>query len=102
MQVEADGDAGAALAAVPGVRHVAVADQHARMTGFEIEAEANVDVRREVARAIVDRGWGLLELRPNRLSLEEIFLQLTTEEQRDQAPAALAAEPPVAEEVANG
>jgi hypothetical protein len=29
----------------------------------------------------VDRGWGLLELRPMRMSLEEIFLQLTTDEQ---------------------
>ena len=26
------------------------------------------------------RGWGLLELRPMRMSLEEIFLQVTTEE----------------------
>jgi hypothetical protein len=31
-------------------------------------------------------GWGLLELRPMRMSLEEIFLHLTTEE-----PAAAAA-----------
>ena len=43
--------------------------------------EPNHDVRRDVARAVVDRGWGLLELRPTRMSLEEIFLQLTTEEQ---------------------
>jgi hypothetical protein len=28
----------------------------------------------------VNQGWGLLELRPLRMSLEEIFLQLTTEE----------------------
>ena len=42
---------------------------------------AERDVRRDVARTIVDRGWGLLELRPTRMSLEEIFLQLTTEEQ---------------------
>jgi hypothetical protein len=28
----------------------------------------------------VGRGWGLLELRPMRLSLEEIFLHLTTED----------------------
>jgi hypothetical protein len=34
-----------------------------------------------VARTVVEHGWGLLELRPNRMSLEEIFLQLTTEEQ---------------------
>jgi hypothetical protein len=28
----------------------------------------------------VGRGWGLLELRPMRMSLEEIFLQVTTED----------------------
>ena len=30
-------------------------------------------------------GWGLIELRPMRMSLEEIFLQLTTEEQPEEA-----------------
>ena len=43
-------------------------------------AEKGVDVRREVASAIVRNGWGLLELRPMRLSLEEVFLSLTTED----------------------
>ena len=47
---------------------------------FEVESEADVDVRRELARAVVTRGWGLLELRPVRMSLEEVFLSLTTEE----------------------
>jgi len=70
-----------ALRAVPGVRTVRVADRHANLVGYEIDAEAQRDVRGDVARAIVDRGWGLLELRPMRMSLEEIFLQLTTEEQ---------------------
>jgi hypothetical protein len=37
-------------------------------------------VRRELASTVVSRGWGLLELRPMRMSLEEIFLSLTTEE----------------------
>ena len=32
------------------------------------------------ADTIVTNGWGLLELRPSRMSLEEIFLSLTTEE----------------------
>jgi ABC-2 type transport system ATP-binding protein len=41
------------------------------------------DVRRDVARAIVDRGWGLLEMRPTRMSLEDIFLQLTTQENKE-------------------
>jgi ABC-2 type transport system ATP-binding protein len=48
--------------------------------GFEVESETGRDVRRELAAAVVSRGWGLLELRPMRMSLEEIFLHLTTEE----------------------
>jgi ABC-2 type transport system ATP-binding protein len=45
-----------------------------------VESERGTDIRREIARAVVNRGWGLLELRPMRMSLEEIFLQVTTEE----------------------
>jgi hypothetical protein len=48
----------------------------------------------------VTRGWGLLELRPMRMSLEEIFLHLTTEESAAPAPAA-APVPAVAMEVAD-
>jgi ABC-2 type transport system ATP-binding protein len=88
LYVQVDGDASAAdvLSGLPGIRKVGVVDRHATIVGYEIEAETNHDVRRDVARAIVDRGWGLLELRPTRMSLEEIFLQLTTEEQRTDEP----------------
>ena len=48
--------------------------------GFEVESDRGTDVRRDIARTIVNRGWGLLELRPMRMSLEEIFLQVTTDE----------------------
>ena len=51
------------------------------------------DVRRELAATVVGRGWGLLELRPMRMSLEEIFLSLTTEESDSAAPAGDAAAP---------
>jgi hypothetical protein len=34
---------------------------------------------------VVQRGWGLLELRPMRMSLEEIFLQVTTDEAAESA-----------------
>jgi ABC-2 type transport system ATP-binding protein len=37
-------------------------------------------VRRELAKTVVNKGWGLLELRPMRMSLEEVFLQVTTDE----------------------
>ena len=38
------------------------------------------DLRPEIAQAVVQQGWKLLELRPLRLSLEEIFVQLVTAE----------------------
>ena len=46
------------------------------------KASSGHDVRRDLARAVVTSGWGLLELRPMRMSLEEIFLSLTTDETR--------------------
>jgi gliding motility-associated transport system ATP-binding protein len=85
VQVEAAGDAAAALSAIPGVVKVTPMEQHDRYSGFEIEAAPNKDVRRDVARTVVNSGWGLLELRPTRMSLEEIFLQLTTEEAAQEA-----------------
>jgi ABC-2 type transport system ATP-binding protein len=81
VQVDALGsDAQAALAAVPGVIRVAPSEVRGNLTGFEIDSERGRDVRRELAAAVVARGWGLLELRPMRMSLEEIFLHLTTED----------------------
>jgi ABC-2 type transport system ATP-binding protein len=81
VQVDAGGaDAGTALAAVPGVTRVVPADMRRESGAFEVESEKGRDVRRELSREIVTRGWGLLELRPMRISLEEVFLQVTTEE----------------------
>jgi len=53
---------------------------HGAVSGFEVDSERGHDVRREIANTVVANGWGLLELRPVRMSLEEIFLHLTTEE----------------------
>lgn len=93
VQVDAgSADVAPALQAVPGISRVAVADRHEAATGYEIESTQGEDVRREIARVVVSNGWGLLELRPMRMSLEEIFLQVTTEE-----PPAGAAEAAVLE-----
>jgi ABC-2 type transport system ATP-binding protein len=83
MYLQVDGlgaDVKTGLEAVPGVTRVVLADTRGTATGFEIESESGRDVRRELASTVVSRGWGLLELRPMRMSLEEIFLHLTTEE----------------------
>ena len=85
VQVEGTASAVDTLQGVVGVRRVAVSDTHSAYTGYEIESEPNRDIRRDVARTLVDGGWGLIELRPMRMSLEEIFLQLTTNEQAEEA-----------------
>jgi ABC-2 type transport system ATP-binding protein len=78
VQLDALGaEAGPVLAAIPGVTRVVAADSGG---GFEVESEHGTDIRRQLAKTIVNRGWGLLELRPMRMSLEEIFLQVTTDE----------------------
>jgi ABC-2 type transport system ATP-binding protein len=89
VQVDAAGaDVPAVLAGIPGVTRVAAADPRGGAGAFEVESEHGTDVRREIARAVVTKGWGLLELRPMRMSLEEIFLQLTTDETAEEAPRA--------------
>jgi ABC-2 type transport system ATP-binding protein len=81
VQVDgSEGDAAAMLARVPGVLKVTPADRLGSAAGFEIDVEAGRDVRRDLSREVVGSGWGLLELRPMRISLEDIFLQLTTDE----------------------
>ena len=81
VQIDAQGaEAEPMLTAIPGVTRVAMSDHRDGVRGFEVESARGTDIRREIARAVVTSGWGLLELRPMRLSLEEIFLQVTTDE----------------------
>ncbi len=47
---------------------------------FEVEGSRDRLVRGDLARAIVESGWDLNELRTAAMSLEEIFLQLTGSE----------------------
>jgi ABC-2 type transport system ATP-binding protein len=47
---------------------------------FEVESLPNHNVRADVARAVVQSGWDLLELKSLAYSLEEVFLELTASE----------------------
>jgi ABC-2 type transport system ATP-binding protein len=47
---------------------------------FVIETDPSTDIRPEIAAMAVQKGCGLLELRTIQLSLEDIFMQLVTEE----------------------
>ena len=86
-------DPAPALLALPGVIRVAVSDQRGTVGALEVETERGTDIRRDIAKTIVTRGWGLLEMRPMRMSLEEVFLQVTTEERPPEAGTVGPADP---------
>jgi ABC-2 type transport system ATP-binding protein len=60
---------------------------HDSQSTFTVQSEVGADIREALAHAIVQGGFGLMELRPAHLSLEEIFLQLTTNEVTDEMDA---------------
>lgn len=80
-----DADVQTTLSMLPGVTRVAATVGRDGTLDVEVDGEAGRDIRRDLAAAVVGRGWGLLELRPMRLSLEDIFLSLTTEDQEASA-----------------
>jgi ABC-2 type transport system ATP-binding protein len=64
------------LQQIAGVSRVVLKDSRDNRNTFEIESQKGF-VRGDLARAVVESGWDLNELRPTAMSLEEIFLQLT-------------------------
>lgn len=69
------------LAHVPGASRVQVETAHSNgHIAATVEAAAGKDIRSQIAAGIVQKGWPLYELRGVSLSLEDIFLQLTTED----------------------
>ena len=71
------------LERVAGVSRVVCTQQVDSRAVFEVDSEKGRLVRGDLARAVVESGWDLNELRPASMSLEEVFLQLT----EDEAPA---------------
>jgi ABC-2 type transport system ATP-binding protein len=64
------------LEQVAGVSRVVAKQNLQNRSSFEVESGKGF-VRGDLARAVVESGWDLNELRPAAMSLEEIFLQLT-------------------------
>ena len=50
---------------------------------YQVEMDKDQDIRADLARSVIEKGWGLLEMRGQELSLEEVFVQLVTEEPGD-------------------
>ena len=95
IRVEVEGRDGALDAAsvlqrleqVPGVSRVLRKEMHQHRSVFEVESLKDRFIRGDLARAVVESGWNLNELRPEAMSLEEVFLQLTGGEKAVEAPA---------------
>src|ERR1700686_2149826 len=68
------------LELVAGVTRVAFKEDGQRRAVFEVEGKKDRSLRGDLARAVVESGWDLNELRAASMSLEEVFLQLTGEE----------------------
>ena len=79
-------DPAPALADVAGVSDVNVETSGDGSCVLSVRSERGADARRELARIVVSNGWGLLELSPVRMSLEDVFLELTTSEETKEAP----------------
>ena len=94
VHLEVGGEAEAlreALGLLEGVTRVEVAPAAAPgHLSATVESEEGRDLRSRIAALVVERGFELYELRAVSLSLEDIFLQLTTEEQPAAAEPAAA------------
>ena len=72
---------------VGGVNWVEPRESSGDRVTLEVHSEKDKDVRAELARATVESGWKLYELKTSGLSLEEIFLKLTTKDISEEAAA---------------
>ncbi len=84
IKVTAKGSKGEILSklkGLPDVKNASIVQEKNGELTFEVESEPNKEIRPVIAKAIIENGWDLLELQTSGLTLEEIFVRLTTEEE---------------------
>ncbi len=85
IRLEVQGPEDAVLGHLQGIEGVVkVEKEHTHSVATSLYTLATVkdrDLRADVAQAIIQQGWQLLELRSHRLSVEEVFSELVTEEE---------------------
>lgn len=64
------------LLKIPGVLKV----QKEKPNAFHVESGKEKDIREDIASFVVNKGYGLLELRTERMTLEDVFVELTAKE----------------------
>lgn len=67
------------LASIPGMKEVLYnGEKEPGAHEFSLESDPTLDIRREIFHRIVSRSWTILSFRSTEMTLEDIFLQLTT------------------------
>lgn len=77
-----------ALAQISGANRVQIEPASGGHVVATVESAPGQDLRSQIAARVVENGWPLYELRGVSLSLEEIFLELTTDDAAHAQPAA--------------
>lgn len=83
IRLEVRGATGAvfeAIRQVAGIGSVQPRSSGGDFVAFDIDAAGSADIRPDLARAVIQNGLDLLSMSRSSLSLEDIFLHLTTEE----------------------
>ncbi len=68
-----------ALKPLSDISAISIEQQNEKRLRFSVESKS--DMRKEIARAIVGKNIGLLEIQSDKVTLEDIFLDLTTKEE---------------------
>ncbi len=69
------------LGGVAGVKDVSrINIQRGELPHYRVESELGEEIRADLARAVIEAGWELHRLEAVTMSLEEIFLRLTTDD----------------------
>jgi ABC-2 type transport system ATP-binding protein len=76
------GDVEESLNNVAGVKRLAELPTDERAHAFELVSEQDIDLRPEVFKLVVERGWVLLELHRDAQTLEDVFRSLTIGDER--------------------
>ena len=91
LEVEVRGPVGEVLGALRRIKGVREVTQSARQGAapsgggqsatYSLQVSSGEDLRDEVSRAVISSGWSLLSMQMVGMSLEDIFLRLTTHEE---------------------
>ena len=95
LEIATDGaDPTAVLAQVDGVTSVTVNSSKDGTSIVEVQTAQGGQARQHLANAVVSNRWGLLELRRDKMGLEDVFLELTTQDEATDSAETVVSEEP--------